>query len=259
MPDYLSIVVKFVLEELPKLLKQNISRTILAVIVLTILVQVAFLNPLFGSTKLKASLVGLMVSDPAEVEQIIFYVAEGDKETARVFRLGAARAGYYTAENPGLLKDWEAQAKQLTWQSASEKRKNLTALEDARNRAEMLAAPFQLVGRVARGSSPACIGDRPGFGKVFVNQRRQLGRVLKPGDTIKIMNARGGGIPVIATVEYPDKSMPSVDLYLNKYQMVTMLGQFGSTADFLISITSDQPNQVTDDDTPNTPDVDCPV
>jgi hypothetical protein len=91
--------------------------------------------------------------------------------------------------------------------------------------------------------------DRPGFGKVFINQRRQLGRLLKPGDTIKIVNERGGGLPVIATVEFPDRAMPdAVDLYLNKYQMEEMLGRLEASTQVRVSTERAGINQATDDD-----------
>ena len=250
MSDWVIGSLKFLAVELPKVLKQNLLRTILAAILLTLLVQAAFLNPWFGSTKIKAQLFSAVIGDSAEVEQLITYVGNEDKDTAKMFRIGAARAGYYTAENAGLLEEWESEAKRLTWNGVETER-NLTALRDARFRAEELLTPFQIVGKEARASSPGCRRDRPPFDKVYVNPRRNLGRLLKPGNTVKIVNERGGGRPVIATVEYPDNVMPEdIDMSLNKQQMVDMLGQVGPVVKLRVTNVAASPNQPIDDDHP---------
>ena len=250
MPGWFTSSLLFLVEELPKVLKQNLWRTVLATVVLVLLIEAAFLNPLFGSTKLKAQLFSAIIGDEGEVEQLIGYIGSGDKAAAQVFRVGAARAGYYTAENPGLLEEWEDEADRLTWDE-EEMQKNISALRDARFRAEELLTPFQIVGKEARASSPGCRRDRPPFDKVYVNPRRNLGRLLKPGNTVKIVNERGGGRPVIATVEYPDNVMPEdIDMSLNKQQMVDMLGQVGPVVKLRVTNVAASPNQPIDDDHP---------
>lgn len=203
----------------------------------------------FGSPGLKAALIRKMVSNADEYRAIVHRLAKHGNNQASVFAKGAAQAGFFTAHDIQVVREWTNESGTLSW---SKPIVDDPALQDARARAETHRPPFQPVGTGAVVASPDCRIDRPRTGEVFLNQKRHLTHFFKPDDIVKIVNAAGGGLPVIARVAFPDRKMPDgIDLSLNKYQMQKMLGQLGSAADVLVSISSDTPNQNEDDDEPN--------
>jgi hypothetical protein len=251
MPEWLGICLKFLVVEFPKVLKQNLIRTVLCTVLVTLLIQAAFLNPIFGSTRLKAKLIQLVISDSDEVAHLIKYIDRSEIQNRNfIFQRGAAGAGYYKTSDIGLISEWEQESQALTWDYGA-KQKNMTALLKARSRAETLLPPFQIIGRKATGSSPDCHDDRPEFNEIFVDPTRDLGRMVRHGVNVKIVNINGGGIPVIAKVVHARKTLPeSTDFYLNKVQMNDMLRQKGEYADLKLNITNESPNQDVQDNYP---------
>jgi hypothetical protein len=173
-----------------------------------------------------------------------------------VLENGAAGAGFYTAKNRNIVDEWERESRDSKF--GDQDNASADALQAARERAEALVAPFQVLGKLGYASSPGCAIDRPGYQKVYINTDHYAFRDFHEGDYVRITNTYLGGTPVIARVEVPDSKMPpNVDFYLNREQMVHMLGRTDAVVPVKILKTDKSPNQPEDDEDPDEPKVHC--
>jgi hypothetical protein len=235
MPDWLTLAIRFAVQDVPKLLKQNLSRTIVTAVIFTIVAQWAIIGP-FGSSYLRRIYLASIFNDKRQFQDI----------------------GAYEKNDPALLDYWSKEVKDKTY-SDDFSQDEATALQLARLSARRAESPFQPLGAKVTISAPDCVYDRPPFGQIFMNLKSDYIRELgwKIGARARI-SSQNGGDQVIATIAQSRRDMPpDIHFHLNKVQYF-MLRQRDPSSIVYISSSKSPVSQVSDDNDPEPDPKKCP-
>jgi hypothetical protein len=256
MPDFLIFLLKFVVNDLPKIIKQNLTRAIVTVSLSTIIIQWIIIGPL-GSNWLRNRYVSSLLTNSDNAQSYLKYVQEDEARKA-IFFQGAQQSGVFVKTDKSLVNDWIEDVSSVSYRDEAEKAGEQTALQLAREKAAYSMAPFQPVGMVLASSSPDCVDERPAFQHVFIANNRPELRQWSDGMKVKIVGENGRKNEVVAIVSRLTFDMnKSVSVHLNRSQR-EMLGQHGPIDRVYLSPTNKSPFQDKPDLIQSRPHLNCP-
>ncbi len=207
-------------------LRRHIFKSIGTTVAFTIALSLALLNPWFGSTTVKATLIRFMANDQEDVAEIVKEL-KTHENFSHEFQAGIQRAGYYDLSNEEIVDEWSDMWRP-EYEAASEeqiKTAKVAAVKEARDRAREWIAPFDPGGIRIRAGRPACAIHRPSGGTVYLSASNAAESSdlagFRRGDRIRILRADRRGRPVIAVVAMKD--IAEADAWLNSTQY-EMLG-----------------------------------
>lgn len=195
MPEWLVIMIKFAANDIPKLLRRHLSRTIVTAVVGTLAMQWLIIGP-WGSDKLRNLFLSSILTDDDSLR----------------------RFGAYKPNDPNIIDTWAADVKNPKY-SDDVTNDRPTAIQLARHKAQYAESPFEPLGMRVVISSPDCKGERPLFGQIYINLRRDDLRESgwKIGQTVRLSSQDGRGEPVISIITAPRFEMaPDIHFHLNK-------------------------------------------
>lgn len=236
MPEWLIFAIKFCTNEVPKLLKRHLSRTIVITSVLTLTIQWIIIGP-WGSDKIRQIFLSSILSNEEDRSQ----------------------AGYFTEADASIIDRWRDMVS--TGGYSDDFKDNPTALQLARYKSQHAIAPFQPIGTEVTVSSPDCSAHRPGFGLAFMNMERNDLREQgwKPGQIVKFTSQDGRGEPVVAQLIAPNVAMPrNIQFHLNREQY-KMLRQWEPIALVNVVASNGKISQASDDLLPDVAAAKCPT
>jgi hypothetical protein len=248
------LLFKFASQDLPKVLKRHLSRTIVVIAIGVIALQWIILGP-WGSDKIRNVYLGTLLTNKDDMSDLFSSLLS--KDASKKEFLDAARDSRMYVETDGEIIDrWQDQIRSGTYSDDFSGKPN--ALQIARERAATAAAPFQPLGTRVTASSPDCKGERPDFQEIFFNDERRDLRAWQPGQLVRVSSQDGRGEPVIARVAHPKTKMPlEIQLYMNKTQFA-MLRQWEPSVFVLITPTKRAPNETSQDVESTPKDIYCP-
>ena len=236
MPEWLVILIKFAANDLPKLLRRHLSRTIVTAVVGTLALQWLLIGP-WGSDKLRS----LFLSSILTNDDLL------------------RRYGAYKPSDPTIIDTWSAAVNNPRY-TDDFVNDAPSAVQRARYHAQRAQPPFQPLGMKIVISSPDCEGERPPFAQIYMNLARSDLREAgwKIGQTVRLSSQDGRGEAVIAAITSPAAKMPKdIHFYVNKVQY-HMLRQTDPTSIVLITASTSKLSQSGDDTFGTVSGINCP-
>lgn len=254
MPEWLLLLLKFAGNDLPKILKRHLSRTIVTVAIATLALGWLIIGP-WGSDRVRNVVLSAVLTNADDMNDVLTYfsgAAGYDKEIT----IAARGAGFYRKSDSGIVEQWKQDV--ATTDYSDDVRDHPSALQIARLQAARAQAPFQALGTRVSVSSPDCQNERPPYGFIYINTVRSDLRSWRSGQRVRLVGQDGRGEPVVAQImEAPFKMPNDIQFHLNKVQY-HMLMQTQPSAIVMINSTKSDISQVNDDYILTTKGINCP-